>query len=91
MYVDKIREAFERKGFNSTSQINQTKFNEILDSLSVHSPLFRTASPMTKMYLRNYGNKPQVGPALSKSTVYVRPLTMASASSWSNFRKSHVL
>lgn len=35
MYVDRIRETFEKKGFSSTSQINQTKFNEILDSLAV--------------------------------------------------------
>jgi hypothetical protein len=37
MYVDRIREAFEKKGYKSTSQINQMKFNEALASLTVRS------------------------------------------------------
>jgi len=57
-YVDRIKEAFEQKGFKGNSQINKTKFNEVLSSLTVQLNTFRADRLMIEMSLINFGSKP---------------------------------
>ena len=41
MYIDRIREVFERYNYNGSSHMNQQNFYTFLTQLSVHWPLFQ--------------------------------------------------
>jgi hypothetical protein len=93
MYTDKIREAFEKIGYEGTAQINQAKFSEILANLMVDVALSSQRSPdkpTTKTWRMSYGNRLQEGRTTSRSTRSARPLTMASTFSRASWMRSTV-
>ena len=93
MYTDKIREAFERIGFSGDTEINQTKFNDILTKLMVASTLSSPhgqARPTTRMSPMNCGNRPPTAKHTSKLHKFAKPSTTASTSSRPSLRKSTV-
>lgn len=94
MNINKIRETFESFGYKGNSQINQTKLNEILESLMVVVLRFSQAShisPMTKMLLMSCGNRPRVALTSLRLTEFARLLTTESISFSPSSKRSMVM
>lgn len=90
MYIDKIREVFERHNYKPNSQINQQNFYQFLSQLTVIHPLFSPDSPTIEMLPISSGNRLLEAQAISKLTASAKPSMMASTSSRSNLTKSMV-
>lgn len=90
MYIDRIREVFEKNNFKANSQINQQNFYQLLSQLTVYLHSLSQAKPMTKMWQTNSGNKLQEEPLTLKSTTSAKPSTTVSVYSKSNWTKSIV-
>lgn len=90
MYIDKIREVFERHNYKPNSQINQQNFYQFLSQLTVTPTSFSQDSPTIEMSPISSGNRPLAAQATSKSTASARPSTTASTYSKSNSTKSMV-
>ena len=71
MYVDRIREVFERSNYHSGSQMNQQNFYSFMSQLLV---LFRRlrVNLMILMWPSNSGNKLQRDRDISISTVFAK-------------------
>lgn len=97
MNITKIRETFESFGYKGNSQINQTKLNEILESLMVlvwrFSPV-KHISLTTKMLLISCGTRLRVAPTLLTLIGFARLLMMVSiyfSLSWMRSMVLHIL
>jgi hypothetical protein len=62
MYIDRIREVFERYNYNAQSQMNQQNFYHFLSQLTVLPSTCSPVSPMIAMSPTNSGSRPQEGP-----------------------------
>lgn len=82
-YLNKVRAAFEKEGFEANSTINRSQFNHILNTLMVPptSSFRKEEKPTMKKSPKNCGNRPQPDAPTSKSTTSARPSPMASPSS----------
>lgn len=93
MYIDKIREAFEKIGFSGETRINQSKFNEILGKLMVTlatCSLNVQAKATIRMWQMSCGTRPHRAGLTSRSTRSAKQSTMVSTYSRTNSRKSTV-
>ena len=91
MYIDKIREAFERANFGPNSQITRQNLYDFLTRLTVFGYLCSLGNLMTWKWRMNFGSKHQEEVTLLMLTVSVRLSTMVSAFSKSNLTRSTVL
>jgi hypothetical protein len=91
MYIDKIREAFERANLGPNSQITRQNLYDFLTRLTVPSYLFSLANPMTWKWLINYGSRHQEVMTLLMLTAFVKLSMMVSTFSKSNLMRSTVL
>lgn len=57
MFIDKIREAFERANLGPHSQITRQNLYDFLSRLTVSHSLFSLDNPMTWKWLMNFGNR----------------------------------
>lgn len=90
MYIDRIRDVFERHHYQLNSQINQQNFYQLLSQLTVTLKPFSPDNLTIETWPTNSGSKPPEAPLTSKSTPSARPSTTASASFKSNLMKSIV-
>lgn len=91
MYIDKIREAFERANLGPHSQITRQNLYDFLTRLTVLGYLFSLGNLMTWKSRMNFGSKHQEAVTLLMLTASARLSTMVSTFSKSNLTRSTVL
>lgn len=90
MYIDKIRETFERGQLRPNSQITRQDLYDFLSKLTVTGLLFSPDKPTMSKWPTSSGNRPHEEATSSMSTASARPSMTVSTFCKSNWTKSTV-